>query len=203
MGDLEPSVSAADLRFLALLRGHYWHRTSWKNLKAILSAGAILPNDGRFNPTYPQSRRSFAWNECAISLFDFKYSTDAQALEQPYRWMRFFADQQPVTVAIRLNLADLESSLIPNDAARARWPSTKYQEMWIPNVEVWSRQAIPVSCFDGCLLTFGRLGARQWVDRADATIEVLFATAQSLMRGNRDWFRSSRQFRRAFARGMK
>jgi len=71
--------------------GSLWHRTSIDSFREILQSGAILPSDGRFAPTYPQSNSCYGRHIGAVCLFDFDSEPLNQILLHAIKWGPFFA----------------------------------------------------------------------------------------------------------------
>lgn len=134
-----------------LLRQGIYHRTSIKNYRQICEVGYILPNDGTFPFTYPQSKNSYAFTKGYIALFDFETASVKQCVSQCDKWSSFFTDQKPVTVVLRLDRKQLEDKLKPN-CVRPK-PGDEDYKIAIPFVEVWYPEPIPVSAIQSRIIT--------------------------------------------------
>lgn len=150
-----------------ILRGHgsLWHRTSVCNLKSILESGAILPNDGRFPYTYPQSRSCYSFHLGAISIFDFDTRSEIEIYRHAWKWASFLADQGTATVLIRLDRTKLEKDklILPgahtfSQMTRIKENGVSYIPTSIPEVEAFYQSAIPVSAFHDYLLVKEKSG---------------------------------------------
>lgn len=133
------------------LRVGLLHTTSLAACLGILEGGSIFPNTGQFPPTYPQSENSYAWFKGCVSLFDFETPSEEDCLEEAVKWLQFFC-ARPCRVVIHLDRRPLESKLIPNSSARAE---TGFGTMWIPQVEVWYPEPIPLSAARRLILVVG------------------------------------------------
>ena len=123
-------------------------------LKNIFDTGAILPNDGRFPDTYPQSKDSFARFHNLVSLFDFENQTEDECLRQTHDWYRFFFDHKPVTIVILLDRELLPPTLITNEIAVEITKGT-FDPIFLPHVEAFYPQPIPCRAFTGYLIICG------------------------------------------------
>ena len=133
---------------LPALRKGLIHCTSLSALASIFRIGKILPNDGSFPFTYPQSQNSYASHNRAVSLFDFETPSVAELLDEKWKWGSFFFVHKP-TIALRLDRDCLKTDLIPNNAAKQE---VGFKKMWIPRVEVWYPEPIPVEVICGYVL---------------------------------------------------
>lgn len=84
-----------------------WHRTSISSLKSIIQSGMILPNDGRFTVTYPQSENCLSRFYSSISLFDLGSRPEEAILGHAWKWASFFKDQGTATVIIGIKASQL------------------------------------------------------------------------------------------------
>jgi len=136
------------------VRKNLCHRTGVEALRKILATGAILPNDGSFPDTYPQSKYSFARVYKMVSLFDFENQSNDETLYQIHNWYRFFFDHNPVTIVILLDRKQLAAKLIPNAKAMEITQGT-FEPIFIPHVEVFYPESIPCDAFVGYLIICG------------------------------------------------
>jgi hypothetical protein len=123
--------------------------------KGICRSGYIIPNTGDFAFTYPQSEKSYASTNGYISLFDFESVNEELDEEHiiltSLTWIQFFFDQHPVTIVLELSRHELASRLIPNSCG-PRVGSKEYS-IYIPYVEAWYPEKIPVSAIRNYILT--------------------------------------------------
>jgi hypothetical protein len=112
-------------------------------LVSILRDRALLPNDGRFPETYPQSKASYAKQLGAISLFDFDTEPVDSILDVAWKYVQFFRDQGAATIMIRIRRSALNNdrliipSRVPNSAKpRIEVDGRHVLPIWIPHVEV-------------------------------------------------------------------
>lgn len=120
-------------------------------LKNIFDTGAILPNDGTFPDTYPQSKSSFARIHKLVSLFDFEKQTKDRCLKSVHDWYRFFFDHKPITIVILLDRNTLTPKLITNEEAIEITNGT-FDPIFIPYVEAFYPSPIPCQAFTGYLI---------------------------------------------------
>ena len=123
-------------------------------MRGIFSRGAIIPNDGSFADTYPQSKMSYARRHHLVSLFDFGNCTEEECLNQIHEWYRFFFDHQPVTVVILLSRHALVPKLISNQKAVTDTNGT-FDPIFIPKLEVFYPESIPCTVFTGYVVICG------------------------------------------------
>ena len=140
--------------WFSIVKNDLCHRTGVKALKSIFDAGAILPNDGSFPDTYPQSKGSFARKHNLVSLFDFEKQTENECLKQIHNWYRFFFDHKPVTIVILLDRKILSANLMTNEKAVEITKGT-FDPLFIPHVEAFYPRPIPCSAFTGYLIICG------------------------------------------------
>jgi hypothetical protein len=127
------------------------YRTGEQALKNIFDTGAILPNDGSFPYTYPQSKVSFARIHNLVSLFDFSRQTEDECTKQIHNWYRFFFDHSPVTIVIFLDRELLTANLMTNEKAIEMTKGT-FDPIFLPHVEAFYPQPIPCRAFTGYLI---------------------------------------------------
>jgi len=135
----------------SIVKNNICHRTGIKALKGIFDTGAILPNDGRFPDSYPQSKRSFARIHKLISLFDFNNQTDEESGKTVRNWYRFFFDHKPVTIVILLDRKILCADLITNKDA-VEITKGSFDPIFLPDVEAFYPKQIPCNAFTGYLM---------------------------------------------------
>ena len=128
--------------WFSIVKNDLCHRTGIEALKRIFDTGAILPNDGRFADTYPQSKVSFARRHNLVSLFDFEKQTEDECLKQIHNWYRFFFDHKPVTIVILLDRKILTADLMTNEKAVQITKGT-FDPLFIPHVEAIYPRPIP------------------------------------------------------------
>jgi hypothetical protein len=137
--------------WFSIVKNNLCHRTGMVALKNIFDTGAILPNDGTFPDTYPQSKNSFARIHKLVSLFDFKKQTEDRCLQSVHDWYRFFFDHKPVTIVILLDRKILTPKLITNEKAVAITKRT-FDPIFIPYVEAFYPRSVPCKAFTGYLI---------------------------------------------------
>jgi hypothetical protein len=123
-------------------------------LEKILASGAILPNEGGFPDTYPQSAISYGRRRRLISLWDFQSCSAHKAIEHMPKWREFFTRHQPVTIAIILDRQSIVDQLIPNVRAVVEVGYVT-AEVFIPRVEAWHPGPIPLSAVVGYIVFCG------------------------------------------------
>ena len=137
--------------WFSIVKNNLCHRTGMAALRQIFDTGAILPNDGSFPVTYPQSKDSFARTHKLVSLFDFENKTEDECLQHLHDWYRFFFDHAPVTIVILLDRKVLAPNLITNEAA-VEITKGRYDPLFLPHVEVFYPGSIPCTTFTGYLI---------------------------------------------------
>ena len=137
--------------WFSIVKNNLCHRTGVKALKNIFDTGAILPNDGTFPDTYPQSKVSFARVHNLVSLFDFSKQTEDECQKQIHNWYRFFFDHKPVTMVILLDCKLLAANLMTNEKAVEITKGT-FDPIFLPHVEVFYPHPIPSRAFTGYLI---------------------------------------------------
>jgi hypothetical protein len=153
------------------------HVTSPLGFRGIKSAGAILPNQGQFPPTFPQSLNSFARCRGVVSLFDFESASDLQVAGTWINSEDFFYCHKPATYALWLNRALLPARLITYEEAKAE---VGYRRVKIPHIEVWCPVPIPFAAVAKVtvIVRADRLRHRTFrpTSRALLDVETLMAT---------------------------
>ena len=137
--------------WFSIVKNNLCHRTGIEALKNIFDTGAILPNDGRFPDTYPQSKGSFARIHNLVSLFNFEKQTEDECLKQIHDWYRFFFDHKPVTIVILLDRKTLTAKLMTNEKA-VEITKGAFDPIFLPQVETFYPQPIPCRAFTGYLI---------------------------------------------------
>jgi hypothetical protein len=140
--------------WFSIVKNDLCHRTGIEALNNIFDTGAILPNDGTFPDTYPQSKVSFARVHNLVSLFDFEKQTEDACLKQIHDWYRFFFDHKPVTIVILLDRQILTNKIITNESAVEITKGT-FDPIFLPHVEAFYPQPIPCQAFTGYLIVCG------------------------------------------------
>ena len=157
--DHGPEVDDIDVEtrhfLLKELRGRqlFWHRIPLSGFREVQKSGAIMPNTGQYNSTYPQSRGSFGRSIGAVSLFDFDSRSVDEIMDQAHNWAAFFVDQGPATIVIGIDSKKLEVDKIHRDC-----DSTSACR--IPMVEIWHKGSVKTDAFDDILLIRGDGGFR-------------------------------------------
>ena len=140
--------------WFSIVKINLCHRTGIKGLRKIFDTGSILPNDGRFPDTYPQSKGSFARIHNLVSLFDFSKQTEDECLKQIHDWYRFFFDHKPVTIVILLDRRLLTANLMTNEKA-VEITKGMFDPIFLPHLEAFYPQPIPCRVFTGYLIICG------------------------------------------------
>jgi hypothetical protein len=140
--------------WFSIVKNDLCHRTGIEALNNIFDTRAILPNDGTFPDTYPQSKVSFARVHNLVSLFDFEKQTEDACLKQIHDWYRFFFDHKPVTIVILLDRQILTNKIITNESAVEITKGT-FDPIFLPHVEAFYPQPIPCQAFTGYLIVCG------------------------------------------------
>jgi hypothetical protein len=140
--------------WFSIVKNNLCHRTGIEALKNIFDRGAILPNDGKFPDTYPQSKVSFARRHNLVSLFDFEKQTENECLKQIHNWYRFFFDHKPVTIVILLDRKVLTANLMTNEKAFEITKGT-FDPLFLPYVEAFYPRPVPCKAFTGYLIICG------------------------------------------------
>lgn len=176
---------------LPVLRGHraVWHRTSLKDLDAILKHGAIEPNDGRFPFSYPQSEKCYARRIGAVSLFDFDSQSLREIILQAHHWAAFLRDKGDLTAWTKIGRERLVgiNLMLPGQIRHEDMRVERgggrppYIPPYIPRVEAWYKGAIPVNAIQEILLVkdaegypFERIGGN------DRDALTLYASLRSI-----------------------
>lgn len=147
--------------YYKFLQGRIFHRTNVVGFKGIQDTGYIIPNKGQFPYNHTQSPHYFGGRNHLVCLFDFSSGTEREHILQVGTWGFFFwADFKPVTIVIELNQQKLQAKLVPNSVAQAKkmeekWPVDR-DKAWsyIPYVEAWYPEPIPVSAISSYMLVF-------------------------------------------------
>jgi len=150
--DLESFRQSGVYEIFPLLRKGILHRTNPKSYWGIKESGFIIPNQGQFPYTYPQSKVYYAHSKGYVCLFDFESVSEEECIFIYHTWGGFFSDQKPFTVVVRLNREILADELIPNSAG----PKSGQEDYksYIPFIEVWYPKPVPISAIDGYMITF-------------------------------------------------
>lgn len=128
------------------------HRTSIQGYRGIKESGFIMPNQGQFPYSYPQSKFYYGPTKGYVCLFDFESVSEEKCIYIHHTWGGFFSDHKPVTVVLRLNREMLGDDLIPNSAP----PKLGHEEYkgYIPFIEVWYPNPVPVAAIDSYIITY-------------------------------------------------
>jgi len=133
------------------LLGGLFHRTNIEGYRGIRKHGRILPNQGQFPFTYPQSKISLAFSKGYTSLFDFGSVRDRDCISNHHNWGGFFFDQKPITIILCLNRGALSKKLIASSSVpKLGEPGYIFR---IPYVEAWYPEPIPFGAIDGVIFT--------------------------------------------------
>lgn len=152
-----------------LLKGGIFHRTSISGYKGIKERGKIIPNQGEFLYTYPQSKTYFASSKGYVCLFDFTTASDYQCISICDTWSGFFFDQEPFTIVLRLSKTYLVDKLIPNTSA-PKLGDPEYKG-YIPYIESWYPEPIPYEAIEGLIIS-------KWLGFDESPIFKEFSTSE-------------------------
>lgn len=135
-----------------VLRSGILHRTSIRGYRGIKESGFILPNQGQFPYSYPQSKVYYGPTKGYVCLFDFESASEEECILIHHTWGGFFSKYKPVTVVLRLNRERLGDDLVLNSAA----PKLGQEDHkgFIPFIEVWYPKPVPVPAIDGYIITY-------------------------------------------------
>lgn len=117
-----------------LLGAGVFHATSSMGWRGIVATGAILPNDGQLQYTFPQSKGNWGVKLGGVCLFDLPQATMEQQLDTIDRWGHCATPFQPVTILLELDKTKL-CRFISNRTARE---TVGHREFYIPYVEAWN-----------------------------------------------------------------
>ena len=149
--DIESFRDSGIAPVMPILQKGLFHRTSINGYRGIMESGFIVPNTGQFEYTYPQSKFYFSHRKGYVCLFDFESSREKDYRTNHLTWAQFFTDQKPVTVILKLNRKELAEKLIPNSAGpKGLEPGNQF----IPYVEAWYPEPIPVSSIESLIISF-------------------------------------------------
>lgn len=130
-----------------------FHVTSVNNYERIRMHGALLPNSGERDFTFPKSKISYAKKNGFISLFDFYTCPDEKIEVMKHIWMRIVAKHRP-TIAIIFNIDDLKNRIILNSVLGDGFMDYTFMQenYYIPRVEAWYPGPIGVDRFKRVLI---------------------------------------------------
>lgn len=148
--EIESWEASAISKIYPLLKGSICHRTSIEGYRGIKDSGFIYPNTGQYPYTYPQSKVYFASSKGYVSLFDFTSVLDRDCISNHHTWGKFFFDQEPVTIVLRLNEEHLVDR-IPNNLA-PKSGNAEYKG-YIPYVEAWYPGPIPFGAINRLIIS--------------------------------------------------
>lgn len=143
--------------FWHILRPGIWHTTGLEGFEGIVESGAIEPNPGNRDFTFPQTENSYGYLKGYVSLFDFGSAIQDECIAEAQKWSTFFKRRKPVNIALGIRRELISDRLIEN--ARAL-KETGYKTMWIPGVEAWHDGPIPCSAIESVLIVSH--GASRW-----------------------------------------
>lgn len=127
------------------------HCTSVKGYQGIIDTGNILPNDGTFPFSFPQTANSCCQHLDSISLFDFETPPSESVFDHTAysNWSPFINLHPPVTVILKIRREALSEEIIENHHALEL--SDGHSLIW--PVEACYPGAIPLEAIDGCVVT--------------------------------------------------
>jgi hypothetical protein len=133
-------------KILPLLKGKVFHVTSLEAYKEIVRDGMIVSNiEGQFRYTFPQSAISYGRKRGYVCLFDLRNKSNKvieEALWKYYFLNPPFCQNKPVFLILS---SKLYSDLIYDTQAKRE---AGYNEMYIPYIECWYRDNIPLEKID-------------------------------------------------------
>jgi hypothetical protein len=150
--DIQSFRESSVYPLMPLLRKGILHRTSIEGYKGICQSGYIMPNKGQFPFSYPQSKIYYGHSMGYICLFDFESSREEDYRINHHTWAKFIRDHEPVTIIFRLNREKLGDKLLPNSHPPKL--GEEGHKAFIPFVEVWYPEAIPLSSVDSYIITW-------------------------------------------------
>jgi hypothetical protein len=136
-----------------------------------LRDGQIVPNRGQFEPTFPQSKGSYARHLSAVSLFDFDTADEPYIFEHEWKWGTVLTSRLPAGVLIRIRREELDRGnlLLPTEISQGDHrldtlpDDIRRMRMVIPAVEALHIGPISIAAFSGFILSaFGERGAYLW-----------------------------------------
>lgn len=148
--ELESFRESSVFPIFPFLRTGLLHRTGIEGYKGIGQSGYIIPNQGQFPYSFPQSKFYYSHHKKYVCLFDFELATEEECIIVHDTWVQFFSDHKPVTIVLRLNRQKLGKDLIPNSAAPKL--SEDGYKAYIPYVEAWYPKPIPVEAIDSYII---------------------------------------------------
>jgi hypothetical protein len=156
----------------ATIGGTLVHATTCNGFRGIVADRSIRPNTGQFPDRYPQSQISFARHFGYLPLFDFAGLTVDEIIKgDSSKWLHFFCDPSPISIAIEVDRHAVSEFLVPNSEAKQR---VGFDLVWIPKVEVWARHQIYLGACSGYFVAEpNHLMSLRRLDNADDVIQEL------------------------------
>lgn len=131
--------------------GLLFHSTSENGLIGIINDKAIKPYDGTFPARWKVSKDSttYGLKNKYVCLFDFYSVPIKYKLKFPSQWYNVVLCSTPFNFLIELDYEFLRDNLIPNEVAVKE---TNYSIKFIPYVESWYTQSVPISAFKNIIV---------------------------------------------------
>ena len=126
-----------------------FHVTSHFGYRGIKLNAAILPNSGKRDFSFGQSKRSYAKKNNYVSLFEFEDPSNKKIELIKDTWLNIMAKHQPAIVIV-LKRASLNDKIIPNASLGDRYaqPNFMKNNYYVPRVEAWYPEPIGASNFE-------------------------------------------------------
>ena len=128
-----------------LLKKKIFHVTIPSGFIGISNSGYIEPNDGTRKYSFPQTEKSYGLAKGYVCLFDFVTPSEDEIISQFFKWEWFFKIHRPFTLVLELDKESIAPYLIRNQEAKKE---IGYSKFWIPYIEAWSIQPIPISAIE-------------------------------------------------------
>lgn len=159
-------------KLLPVLKDKIFHVTSYSRFEKIEEAGFIKSNvNGELGYTYPQSENSYGRKKGYICLFDLRRKTEEE-IQHGLDCFYFLGIRQLSNKQVHLILKDeYYAKLIYTEQAKAE---IGFTEMWIPYVECWYPEDLPLSNIKGMIIV-----NIQRDPKTEAVLKAMEAIAES------------------------
>jgi hypothetical protein len=174
-GDLSFLLESPLKRYLRRFRQSLVHVTGPEGFRGIRERGAILPNDGSFRSTFPQSMNSYSRKRGAVALFDFARPSPRQFVEQFQNVACFFPCHHPATLILLLSREIVGPDLIDYSQA---FDEVGPGVTKIPHFEIWHAGSIPFRAVESVIL----MRERPYLLKTFAPRDSRLLTIEDLMR---------------------
>jgi hypothetical protein len=150
--------------------GKVFHVTSFANFEKIEESGHIKTNhDGQLGCTYPQSQIFYGRQKGYVCLFDLRYANDKEIKDALLRFYfignRALGDKQVFLIPEPETCAELI------DISQAKADLGSNQILWIPDVECWYPDALPLSKIQEIIIV--NIDRREESEAFEATLRAL------------------------------